>query len=287
MVFGKGSLREFFRDESSGEGRIAPPDAAARLQAEEESRPVDVFNPTVVNRSERERLERYNMAQKDGSSLMGAGLEGAKEKKEKEDRRMMDEFYECAILGHMTPAQWLSQTRNIGGITMTNADIMNTRRKILENSGFWADWVAEQGLIKKDEKEEFTKFMARQQERDAYRMSNGGKLDSSREQHEKEDQKKFGKAEEETLKKARDGWGFNMNPIQNLKPDYLENSGAGFDNYLKSLNADTPSIGPKFAQASSGAPVIASIQHQNNNPKAPDQEETGNKGPGSSGLELS
>lgn len=161
MVFGKGSLREFFRDESSGEGRIAPPDAAARLQAEEESRPVDVFNPTVVNRSERERLERYNMAQKDGSSLMGAGLEAAKEKKEKEDRRMMDEFYERAILGHMTPAQWDAQMTWVGGIQMTNAEAQKLRKSTLANFDTIFDRCVANGQFKEEDRDKLKTSYAR------------------------------------------------------------------------------------------------------------------------------
>ena len=130
MVFRQGILAGIFSGESGGTDRTIAPDVAARMRAEADSRPVNVFDP--ADNSERAQRARLNLAGQ-GGSFMGFGLADDQKKKEKEDKRLMNEWLTRVVLGRMTPAQWDAQMINFGGRQMSNADAQKIRKWGLAN----------------------------------------------------------------------------------------------------------------------------------------------------------
>lgn len=162
--------------------------------------------------SQEKMLKKQNLAEAGNEKITGSGGYGT-DKKALEEKQRMNEYFRRMAGGYMTPQQWLSQTRDVAGVNMTYGQIMNARKKILENPDVWSEQAVKKGLIRKGEEDEFIRAIRRKQEIEEYRMKHGGAYESpDMEEEDKRIDKKYGKAMDKTLADVtNEGLGYKQN----------------------------------------------------------------------------
>ncbi|MGE0269594.1 MAG: hypothetical protein AB7S78_14180 [Candidatus Omnitrophota bacterium] len=219
----------------------------------------DLFRLSPAGESQKKAFIRsqYELNNGDSGSMMNvltsSGLGGYGETRQEKEKRLKDQFWEQVIRKGL---MWLSQTRMIGGLEMTNAQIMEARNDILEHKDHYADWALKNKLLRADQLAGFWAYMALKQRNDDLRAK-GQDVPEADLAKEQEGDEQFGETHDKFVdhrNKVRGYGKANTVSEQNIL-DIQKSNGTERDDIESAAYAD--SLTDDFAAAHTGQELPA------------------------------